>query len=268
MNKLPIKWTLALIAMLMLALLSSCFVVDADDDAEEKDEIATEAFQYTVSTMGKQHLKLANVNGSIIVRGDVDIDSVYIEGRRIVKAVDEDDAENGLARLRVDIQTLGNALNVESIHPKSNNGITYQIDYEITIPKNWAVTISNVNGRVNVKTIENAVVIGLVNGDVILDNISGNVQSGVTNGIIACDMSLVDQGTCVLSTVNGNVALEVPKSTSATLSAGVVNGSVSVSQLTISELQQQNKRVEGKLGAGRGAIQLSAVNGNISVTGK
>ncbi len=68
-----------------------------------------------------------------------------------------------------------------------------------------------------------------------------------------------------LRTTNGGVRLSLPKTANADVDASCVNGSISVSGLTLQTSEQSRRRVAGKLNAGGTPVSLHTTNGGIHV---
>jgi DUF4097 and DUF4098 domain-containing protein YvlB len=87
------------------------------------------------------------------------------------------------------------------------------------------------------------------------------------NGQITASVTLPSAGEIDMSLVNGNVDLRIPQTTSAQFSATVAIGSISLTNLSLSnETVTPNSRT-GTLGGGDGTISLDAGNGTIAVQG-
>ncbi len=68
--------------------------------------------------------------------------------------------------------------------------------------------------------------------------------------------------------VNGGITLDLPLAASAMLQADVVNGTISVTGLTLADAVTTPRSVHGRLGAGDGLKELDATNGTIVVMGR
>jgi predicted membrane protein len=107
----------------------------------------------------------------------------------------------------------------------------------------------------------------VVNGVVNATEVSGSVNVAVTNGTISGKVFIPENGSCILSLVNGNVSLLVPRTTSATVSATVTLGTVSVSNLPMTYTTNTPVVVTGVLSGGKGSIRLSTVTGVVQLVG-
>jgi len=67
--------------------------------------------------------------------------------------------------------------------------------------------------------------------------------------------------------VNGSIVLDIPQNTSAEFFASLVNGSISLQNLTLHNRVATSKSLQGRLGDGQGMITLRTTNGNIDVSG-
>ena len=126
----------------------------------------------------------------------------------------------------------------------------------------------HLNGNIAVEAIENHVSVENFNGNVRLGHIVGNASVQVINGFIDSDVTLPRDGAIKLTTSNGNIDLAIPTSTSATLAASVLNGLIHTSNLTLQDQSDSPRSLTGTLGEGEGAIELTTLNGIISVTGR
>lgn len=273
--------------ILIVASGSNCTIDNLFDSDENGNNtfVAVEPFSYTVAVAGQQRFVIFNVNGSIDIQGETGLDSVYIWGEKEVRAKTQTEADDHLDDLAVEITTDVNAIQVDTEYPESSGGRNYEVEYHVRIPINLAVAVGNTNGSVNVDSLMNDADVGLVNGNVNLEdiagevdvdlvngnvnlrNIEGNAVIGLSNGQIDAGVDLPAGGTCDFEVVNGNIDLDIPSNTSAQFSAGVVNGSISLTGLTLTNPSMTNQSAQGTLGNGDGTIRLRTVNGNIVVTG-
>ncbi|MDH3267535.1 MAG: hypothetical protein OEM46_01655 [Ignavibacteria bacterium] len=71
----------------------------------------------------------------------------------------------------------------------------------------------------------------------------------------------------VVDNINGSIVLEILQNTSAEFFASLVNGSISLQNLTLHNRVATSKSLQGRLGDGQGMITLRTTNGNIDVSG-
>jgi DUF4097 and DUF4098 domain-containing protein YvlB len=137
----------------------------------------------------------------------------------------------------------------------------------MTVPSDLAVVVDHVNGHVSVEKIESAIIVEVDNGNVILANISGDATARVVNGNVAGTVTLPPDGEIRFSTVNGDLDVRIPRSTSAELSADVDNGTITWDNLDLMDTVHTTQALTGTLGEGAGLIELETVNGDIDLVG-
>ena len=231
------------------------------------DFSATESFDYEILTKNKKRFRLNAINGSIDIEGSTDVTTVKIWGERIVRSESCEDAEEHLNNLKVSVVERQDEVFVETIQPESTHGRDYEVIYHVLLPKSWKVIVGNINGNVEVRTIEGDISIELINGTARLSDIVSNVVIGVTNGNIDSKSALPEHGTCRMSTVNGQISLTIPRETSANFNAYITNGDISISDLVLNNLYMTRRNTSGVLADGNGTISLEVINGQIKVKG-
>lgn len=262
-----IKFSIYLILLIFIASLSSCLVVDPVNHVGDTDYSARAPFTFEIPVSAQKHIEIKGINGPISITGRSGITTVKIWGERIVESDSYEDAEQHLESLEVLVSDNHDKISVITDQPSTTHGRNYQVIYNVIIPDNWNVEVENVNGSVEIDSLNANICIGLVNGDIVMTEIVGNIAIGVTNGTVCGKVVLPINGLCVITTVNGQVQLSIPTTTSAELSAKVANGTVSVSNLTLSNMISSRNSVTGTIGGGQGRITVEAVNGIISVNG-
>jgi hypothetical protein len=231
---------------------------------------ATESFSFVVDAGSHSLFGLTGENGEITITGSSSATSVIIIGAKRVQSESIEDAQAHLANLNVDLEERTSGVFVKTIQPEFTGGRNYIVDYTITLPENFAVLITNVNGPVTIGSIKNNFVsVVNVNGLITLNGIVGSASAAVVNGAIEGEVILPLNGKIDFNTVNGTINLAIPVSTSAEFSASTANGSINLS----ANLVLQNSggtlpvSLSGTLGSGEGMIELEIANGDINVSG-
>ncbi|TSA40011.1 hypothetical protein D4Q85_00490 [bacterium] len=253
-----------LLLILLLFVVSGCQINDYDPDPNFEYR---ENFLYTRAVSGKSEVFITNVNGTITIIGVDTLSEARISGTKIVKDQSEDAAMQHIVDITVDVQESSSALTIKTLQPSTSQRRTYQVNYEVMVPSSWRVTASDVNGNVDVQNIRNTVTSSVVNGIVNTTEIAGSVNVTVTNGTINAKVYLPENGSCALTLVNGNVLLLAPRTLSASVSASVVLGTVSVTNLPIVYTTNTRTSVVGIVGGGKGTVRLSSVNGVVQLIG-
>jgi hypothetical protein len=258
---------ISIISMILVLSLSSCLIIDPGNQVNNTNYTAREAFDFDIAVKYQKHIEIEGINGPITITGKTGISTVKIWGEKVVGSDSYEDAEAHLKYLEVQISDKTEKISIETDQPSVTHGRNYQVIYNVIVPDNWDIAIANVNGRVKVDSLNGNVSIGLVNGDVVLTEILGNVCVGVTNGTVYSKVALPLNGLCMITTVNGQIQLNIPSNTSAELAAKVTNGTVNVSNLILKNMVSSRNSVSGVLGNGQGTISVESVNGTISVSG-
>lgn len=270
-----------------------CFVVschDSDDDfgaqVNNTDYTASEAFLYSFDPAGLTHFMIGAISGEIEIHCVADslLDSIRVSGERRVESESQADATEHLAYLHVLFTEANDSLSFKTDQPDEPEGRNYYVDYYAEIPESLVLTFSQVNGPLRIQDMANSstasvvngslhisgggsVIASIVNGQLNIEHFNGSVTGSSVNGGITADLILPEAGVCDLHVTNGNLGLTIPSATSAAFSASVVHGLISYTNLTLSDATITLTSVNGILGAGNGAIDLSTANGNITVIG-
>ena len=176
-------------------------------------------------------------------------------------------AQEGLDQLRVLVADGSDEIFVQTLHPNNLDGRQYVVNYSIDVPSDLAVDVTQVNGHVTVLNIESSLFVEVENGDVYLSDIFGFATVSVDNGRIDGTVTLPPGGEIMLSTVNGDIDLRIPTSTSAELSVLVGFGAITWNNLDLLNAVHTNRSLTGTLGDGTGLIDLETEIGNIDVSG-
>lgn len=248
--------------LLATVLFAGCSININDSNSQAE---YSEDFSLYIPIGQYSEFSVSNVNGTVKVIGVEGLDQVEVTGQKIVRDETRDKAKSHIGDISINILTTATELDVRTSQPNSGSGRTYQVDYEIRVPSEWNVSVTDVNGTVEAANIMNSVNVNLTNGTLTTSDILGDLRANLTNGNIDAGLTLLASSACELTTTNGNIVLAVPSTTSATVSASVVNGSVSIASLPVIVSSSSRTYLNGTLGKGEGKISLSAVNGNIQL---
>lgn len=262
------------------------------DDAGNSPPIRNTNFEVEESFYGEVEvgygslLVLEGINGDIIITGVNDTNSVVITGMKRVRSDSTYDAEEHLREIEVNVQSFANEIFIETIQPQDTEYLQYQVDYEITLPKDLEIQLDSANGDIILDSINNDVtvyhmngdvtlieifgspLVDLINGDVTLIEIFGSPFVYLVNGDIESDVTLPLNGIIDFYMVNGSIDLYIPANTSAEFSAAVSIGDISISNLVLGNEVRTSTSLSGSLGYGQGTIFLEIENaGYINVFG-
>lgn len=260
------KVSMAVIAIAAM-MLTSCYIEDPYENIDNTRYSATDNFSHEVKVAGQKCLKLSGINGSIDIVGVSEDGTVRVWGERKVGSESYEDAEYHLERLQVNVTTLEDEILIKTEQPSNTHGRSYTVTYHVRVPRYLDICVHNVNGEIFIDDTAGGVTLALVNGNIQLREVKGEVLAETTNGNIDGKIILPQKGICRLITVNGNIKLTIPKSTSAYFSASTVNGSVQLHELTLMNQSGSRTTMKGRLGDGEGTISIQTVNGNITAEG-
>ena len=246
---------------------SSDKTVDSEGNVNNTDFVAKESFSFRVDVTTHSRLRLEGVSGTVSITGEAGSDSVMITGERRVGSESAQDAEAHLPLLQVTVQEIGNEVYVKTTQPEQTHGRSYVVDYTITLPEDFLVSVNHVAGIVSIESVKNSVSVNHVTGQVLLDEIYGSTVVSLVTGGIEAEVNLPENGTVNFNLVTGSIGLGIPQSTSAEFSASVVTGTISTSDLVLQNQVSTPGSLSGTLGSGEGTILLNVVTGSISVQG-
>lgn len=232
-------------------LLSACFVGSGLPRVRDT-LVETRAFE-----PGGQ-FTLENVNGRVTV-------ATWSEPKVRIEAEKAASSDSRLKGLRVEIVGEGRRVEVRTRMPGGwLFGGGGQVEYRITLPADAQVRVQTVNGAVEIEGVAGELRASTTNGSIHVTDAAGEVQASTVNGgIHARYRAASPDGRHRFSTTNGSVTVSLPEGAGGRLEASTVNGSVENDLPLESTERSTRRRLEGRLGKGRGLLELSTVNGSI-----
>ncbi len=216
----------------------------------------------------EQVVMVQNAIGPVIVDWGGDSTKVSWFFNKQVSVYDDDtrEARAQLSAIRLTSRLNGDTMSFASVSPSDMSRFIYTALVSLGVPYRKKCYINGVSGKTTLSNL---------GGDVMVWNAHGVKIVGVTG---SCDVASIDGGDtvevaiptgglCKIVAETGNILLRIPSSTSATLGARAMNGSVSYSGLVINDRFHQGDSLSGKLGEGGGVINLRTGNGSIVVQG-
>jgi hypothetical protein len=146
-----------------------------------------------------------------------------------------------------------------------NNDVSVQ--FRVLLPRGVKVSANTVNGEVRVDGATTEVDANTVNGEVDATTSGGRVSASNVNGGVHVRLGRVEpDGNMELTTVNGNVTLEIPGDLNADVDMETVTGSLNTGfEMTVTgRMDPHHLRTHvGRPGGPR--IRLETVNGNVEL---
>jgi len=204
-------------------------------------------------------------NGGISIKG-WERNEVLVRSRIQTQAPTQAEADQ-LAR-EVRIETAGLSIHAEG--PQTREDYYWYVSYEIFVPRrsdlslqahNGGISISDVSGRIDFKTL---------NGGVTLRRVGGAVRGSTTNGGVHVELAGArwDGEELNVKTTNGGVNIQMPNNYSAHLETSTVNGNVSSDipmNVPLTERGRMPKDISVDLGSGGSPIRVTTTNGGVRV---
>jgi DUF4097 and DUF4098 domain-containing protein YvlB len=140
---------------------------------------------------------------------------------------------------------------------------------EVTIkaPRQIALSLRGVNGRVTAGDIDGPLEAKGINGRVQLGQTSGSAEISGINGGISVGLSQLGERGARLSGINGNIELRLTNDLNADLTAKGMNGRLSseIPAVTVDK-DDHGSRYSAHIGSGGAPITISGINGNVRLT--
>jgi len=210
-------------------------------------------------------ISLENINGDV---------RIETWDRAEVRVVAERQASSQelLDKLEIEVDSRPDSLEVEVHYPGTIfGGGSSQVDFTLSVPRTAELdSVELVNGDLEVVGVRGGVEAATVNGDIAALEVSGEVELATVNGTIevTCDRSAAGDH-FELESVNGAIELLLGPGAGATIRAETVNGRISNDLgLEVHQHKYVGADLSGRVGDGATRVELSTVNGAISIQGR
>ena len=239
-----------------------------------------EAFDRSVPIGELAAVRISNTNGAVRVTGEAGARAISIRATKRAGASTADQARAALADVAITITPHDGTLEVRSEYPSGGNSVSYQVNYEISVPPSFTVEAVTVNGAVDARAVAaadlestngavsasgvNTVTASTMNGAVDVDSASGPLRLRTTNGSVRARMVPPIREVSI-ETTNGRVSLEIADGANADLDVSVVNGSTRLEGIALRDSRQDWHRLRGTIGEGGTPIRIATVNGEVTV---
>jgi hypothetical protein len=221
--------------------------------------------KYELSPGG--HIEVANLNGPIELTAAAG-GTLEVRAEIIAKALTESAAQDILAKGKIQETASPNSVKVETVMPRGVRG-SYQVRYQASVPQGTSIEVSTTNGSVTATGLgRSALKAAVVNGSVRLMDMTGAIDVVSVSGSLSAALASVT-APVRLEITNGQLTLQLPKTSKANLTARVVNGRLSVSGFDVEQPRGNRIRnLEAALNGGGPVIDLRATNGRLSIEGQ
>jgi len=236
-------------------------VASNDSDGHARDEI-----RKSVQLQPGARVEVRGINGFVEIQtSDTDTADVYV-----LRTANSSEA---LKRREITIEQTSNGILVRGQQSRRLSFWEHLFgrnpDEQVTIkaPRQIALSLNGVNGRVAGSDIDGPLEVRGINGKVELGLATSSVQVSGVNGNISLGVKRLDDGGARLSGVNGNIELRLSKDLNADLSARGMNGNLrsEIPEVNV-EKEEHGSRYSARIGNGGPAITVSGINGNVRLT--
>ena len=255
-------------------------------------EIPTAKFERTVklsAPLSAGHsFKAETHNGAITVDGRKE-EGCEVKAVITGRASSTETAKDIADRTKVELKNSDNKITVEIKKPMLGMYESVSVSLDAKVPNktnilflrthNGAVTVSNIqgkidssthNGRIKASDVSGETKLKTHNGAVICDEISSDAWMTTHNGSIKTSYAADAPSVCEISlrTYNGSIDLKTPPHISASVDVSTHNGSIKNDlPITVTDKVSKlgNRRFRGKIGEGLGKLELSTHNGSIKI---
>ncbi|HUO85551.1 MAG TPA: DUF4097 family beta strand repeat-containing protein [Thermoanaerobaculia bacterium] len=258
------------VRLLILTLVTVALVAPAS--AETRTETVTK----TLAVSAGASLMLSNDNGGVTVRS-WDRPEVKIQAEKNARGRSSAVRE-AMENLRVEIESSGNAIDVRTRGPRrggdsffhwlARSSVDTWVNYEITVPRDFDLTVETVNGGIKAADLSGALSFETVNGSIEVGRSAGAISASTVNGSIRVDMDRVDASRGLsFGTTNGKVVLVLPDGFRGDIDASTTNGSIR-SDFPVTSTSFRKTRLKGSINGGGPLLRIRTTNGSITLERK
>jgi hypothetical protein len=233
-----------------------------DPQGEARDEVR-KSFQLQPGA----RLEVQGINGAVDIQtSDTKTVEVYV-----LRTASSKDA---LARREVIIEQTVNGLLVRCAQSQKLGfwerlwGHNPNEQVSIKAPRQIALSLKGVNGRVNTGDIDGPLEAKGINGRVELGQTSGSAEVSGINGNVSVGLRQLGERGARVSGVNGNIELRLANELNADLTARGMNGRLNseIPAVTVDK-DDHGSHYSARIGNGGASITISGINGNVRLTG-
>ncbi|HEV8628982.1 MAG TPA: DUF4097 family beta strand repeat-containing protein [Thermoanaerobaculia bacterium] len=233
---------------------------------------ASERVERTLTLPASRQVVVENFNGSVAVTG-WDQAQVRLVAVKTARAATDGRARAYLHDLGVQIDQRGDKLVIRTKSPGAEGGIKGwlacagvdgEVSYQLSLPRETELSVSTVNGNVEIVGLVAPVRAASTNGNVVVLEVGGEVDASSVNGSIRVGMRRAEPRSAMeLSTVNGSILVILPDDFRAYVDARTTNGSVGSDLPLLVEGHRSRSRLVGRLNGGITRLTLRTTNGSI-----
>jgi DUF4097 and DUF4098 domain-containing protein YvlB len=251
-----------LMIIILPFLLYACSIDDIDDmDDVRLEEEETRSF----SSSRIREVEVETVNGSVEC-SVWDSDTIQVTFDKWATGDDKEEAEDRMDDIRISLsEDTGSGVLSIDVDRRSYSWGGYGCDVSLNLPSSLALDLKSTNGAIKIQDTRGSATLETSNGSITVRNHYGELDGSSSNGAINADITLPAHGECILRTSNGQIVLSIPNTTSAMIEASTSNGKIEIAGLDVTATKVGKTDFKGKMGSGKGYIDLETSNGNVLV---
>jgi hypothetical protein len=238
-------------------------VVGASNDQSQGD--VREEIRKSFELQPGARVEVIGINGKVDVQtGDTKTAEVYVlrtAGSRDALARREVTVEQTATGLLVRGKQVSHGFWEHLFGTKANEDVT------IKAPRQIALALKGINGKVTSGDIEGPLEAKGINGRVELGQANDWAEISGVNGSISVGLNKLGNSGVRISGINGSIELRLAPGLNAELNANGMNGSVrsEIPDVTVDK-NEYGSRYSARIGNGGSPITISGINGNVRLT--
>ncbi|MBM4157306.1 MAG: DUF4097 domain-containing protein [Ignavibacteria bacterium] len=225
---------------------------------------------YTVSSSGKNILKIDNDNGNIKIVNNSKDSNIYVRADiklHLTKRELKSENYENMASIKID--SSDNEIKITSYYTIEKDIIKFgrksiNINYTIEVPRHLDLEVENINGDIVIRDNDGNIRISNINGDAELKSLTGKIFAELKNGKIKCELDSTKG--INLSAVNGKVDFRIGENFTGNFDMQTVNGKIKRETVNFSSIVSDKKSFKGSIGSTDTKVLIETVNGNITIT--
>jgi hypothetical protein len=230
-------------------------------------EAQTEEIVRTIPMDAGGQFELSNISGDIMVTGVDGTDLTIRATKRLGDRGTAGSDDEALSLVDVKITQRGSLVAVETTYERSGrNGPSVSVDYEVTVPRETAVSVESVSGGVTIEGIDGETRLEVVSGAVELTSVSRLVEAEAVSGAVRLTDVASDEELSV-QTVAGSLSIDGGRAPRLEVSS--VQGAISLSRVAARRVEVDTVAgavsFEGALAAD-GRYEFKSHAGHIGLT--
>jgi hypothetical protein len=204
-------------------------------------------------------------NGDITVTGADNGSEIVVHAELRVRGWTPEDARANLDLLTVVREIDGQTLKLSGhADDRLEWNMSPSFAFTITAPAQLGMQLTSHNGAIAVHGLRGPVTAESHNGSIAVQMAAGHLALTTHNGGIRADVQGQGQLDGTVITHNGTVDIRLADGVSTSIVAQTHNGSVQAAR-TLTDLCVSDSSLTGRLGDGRGQLQVSSHNGDVTI---